>query len=216
MAFAVALYALTALEQPPTDPLSIVEAWEAARNAGDVDRAMSLIAESAVIFGTAARTPAGRAWHRSVLTAQAIAGHTVHDSSCVVSGERVTCRYVQEDAFLAKCGLVLTGEHRFQVHAGKLVVVTRRHDEASREAVYGAVEAFRSWVASVHPAEHQVIWSDPSSVFYATPEGANAMLAVLDEYECGGPAVRASRVASLRGARQPRNAMASSKVTGQD
>jgi predicted acetyltransferase/ketosteroid isomerase-like protein len=192
-ALVVVLFALTALEQPPNDPLSVVQAWEAARNAGDVDRAMSMMSETATIFGTTARTPAGRAWLRSVLAAQAIAGHTVHDSDCVVSGASVTCRYVQADAFFERCGLTLTGEHRFQVLAGKVVFASRRHDEGSREAVYGAVEAFRSWVATVEPAEELVIWSDPNSIFYSTPEGARAMLALLDRYDCRG---RTSAMAS--------------------
>jgi hypothetical protein len=193
---AVLLLALLARSQVrPVGPIEVVLAWEAARNAHDVDGAMALVADDATIFGISARTANGRAWHRSVLAAQAIAGHTVRDSDCVVvAGELVTCRYAQEDAFLRRCGLTLTGEHRFLVRDGKLALAIRRHDPASRDAVYTAVEAFRGWVESLDPAAEAVIWWDANSVFYTKPEGATSMLALLDGYACSG--VEPSRAAA--------------------
>jgi hypothetical protein len=167
----------------PSDPLSVVRAWNAARNAGDVDRAMSLVAEDANLFGVPA-DESGRAWHRAVLEGQAIAGHRVEDSECRVSGSRVICRYAIQDAFLRKCGLTLTGTHRFEVRNGLIDFAARDHDSSSRAAVYAAIRLFRDWVEASRPEVAAVIWSDATSTFYTTPQGATQMLAVLDGYGC--------------------------------
>lgn len=184
LALALLLIATSRPSRPST-ALEVVLAWEAARNAHDVDAAMALIADDATIFGVSLQTPEGRAWHRSVLAAQSVAEHSVRDSDCAETGELVTCRYVQDDAFLRLCGLTLSGEHRFLARDGRLTTAIRRHDPDSSDAAYAAVEAFRSWVASQDPAAEAVIWSDPGSVFYTTPEGATTMRGFLDGYVCG-------------------------------
>jgi hypothetical protein len=58
----------------------------------------------------------------------------------------------------------------------------RFHDKASRDEAYAALADFREWVSRTHRDLLYVIWSDPQSVTYATPEGATAMLDLLDEY----------------------------------
>jgi hypothetical protein len=171
-------------EPTPLDPLSVVKAWEAARNAGDIEQVLALTSNVASIFGISMSNDADRARYRSILAAQRIAGHTVEDTDCDVAADRVTCRYLQQDAFLRRCGLQLTGEHRFRTLDGLVVSARRDHDQASQDAVYDAIAAFRDWVRDVDPPAAVVIWSDDRNAFYSTPEGARAMLGLLDRYVC--------------------------------
>jgi hypothetical protein len=173
-----------ALGSRVAEPLSAARGWIDARNAGEVAAALGYVAESADILGIDAGTSDGRDRLRALLEAQFIAGWRIEDSECTTIGERVVCRYTQADALLRKCGRALTGEHRYDVSAGKLIRVARTHDLATREPAYAAIRAFRAWVERAHPVAEQVIWSDPNAISYATPEGARAMLAILDEYDC--------------------------------
>jgi hypothetical protein len=43
---------------------------------------------------------------------------------------------------------------------------------------------FRAWVRKNHPDAVEVIWIDPTSAMYTTPDGAHAVMAFLDEYPC--------------------------------
>jgi hypothetical protein len=120
-----------------------------------------------------------------IIAAQGVAGWSVDDHECEVSGETVLCRYVQRDLVLDRWELTLTGRHRYIVREGELVFAERVHDPESRDVAYAAFEAFRAWVEQVHPELVDVIWSDPSAALYSTPDGARAVLDLLDEYGVG-------------------------------
>ncbi len=183
--FAAAILAAAALVlvvRAP-DALSVVRAWTEARNRGDVDEAMANLADSGDIFGIGIHLPGGRATLRGILQAQAVAGYTVEDSGCVAEGELVTCRYRQRDRILDAWGIVLTGEHRYTVRDGKLVRASRTHDPGARAAAYAVFDDFQAWIRQEHPELFDVIWVDRSSAIYTTPDGAQAILDVLDEYE---------------------------------
>jgi hypothetical protein len=184
----VGLIALFVIGRPQAEPLAVVAAWTASRNAGDVDAAFTLLADDANVFVGSIDDPGRRNATRQILAAQALAGWTIVDSDCEASGETstdvtVTCRYQMDDEILRRWGLSFTGTHQYLVRDGKIARVTRVHDIPSRDEAYGALGAFKAWVAEVHPDLLEVIWSDPQSVTYATPEGAAAMLELLDEYE---------------------------------
>jgi limonene-1,2-epoxide hydrolase len=168
----------------PRSPVAVVEHWTAARNTGDIDAALAFLGDDAVVLDQHVSDPAGLARLRNVLEAQKIAGWRIEESGCGVDGQRVTCRYAMDDALLRKCGLRFTGEHEYVVVDGKLDHQTRRHDAASRTEVYGRLQAFRGWVRKNHPGAFEVIWIDPTSATYTTPDGANAVMAFLDEYPC--------------------------------
>jgi hypothetical protein len=144
---------------------------------------MKLLAPDAVVLGFPVASPTRRAEFRSVMEAQAIAGWRIEDSDCSVSGDTVTCRYRMDDKMLRRWDLEFTGTHEYVVSAGLIQRSTRSHDAESRDRVYAAIQAFRNWVYLVHPDLESVIWSDPNGATYATPEGAQAMLDILDEYE---------------------------------
>jgi hypothetical protein len=165
------------------DLLAVVTEWTQARNAGDVDAAMQLLAPDAVILGFPLTSPTRRAEFREVMEAQAIAGWTIEDSNCLVSGDTVTCRYRMDDEMLRRWDLEFTGTHEYVVSDGLIQRSTRSHDAESRDRVYAAIQAFRNWVHLVHPELEPVIWSDPNGATYATPEGAQAMLDILAEYD---------------------------------
>lgn len=165
-------------------PVAVVEHWTAARNAGDLDAALAFLGDDAVVLDQHVSDPAGLARLRNVLEAQKIAGWRIEETGCGVDGERVRCRYAMDDALLRKCGLRFTGEHEYVVVDGKLEQQTRRHDAASRSEVYGRLQAFRGWVRKNHPGAFEVIWIDPTSATYTTPDGADAVMAFLDEYPC--------------------------------
>ena len=166
------------------DPLSVVLSWTEARNAGDVDRAMAVLADTGSIFDFSMADPTDRDRLREILEAQAVAGHRIEESDCEVDGERVTCRYRQYDALLERCGIALTGVHRYNVRDGRLTLADRSHDPESRDAAYAAAEAFRGWVQEHHPDAVDVIWVTSSDVTFTTTEGARAMMAIIGEYAC--------------------------------
>lgn len=166
------------------DPLTVVDAWVAARNRGDVDGALGLVAPAASLFGFAIRTQADRAQFRSILEGQREAAYHIEDDACSADGPWVSCRYRQSDAFMDKCGLALTGEHQYLVYDGKMALAQRTHDAASQAVVYAGIDAFRAWVAGTHPDLEAVIWADANAAFYTTVDGARAMLDVLDLYDC--------------------------------
>ena len=166
------------------EPLAVVDAWAAARNRGDVGGAMELVGSAATMFGVATGTEAGRAEFRSILEGQREAAYHIAEEGCAAAGPRVLCRYRQADAFMDKCGLVLTGEHQYLVYDGKLALAQRTHDTAAAADVYAALDAFRAWVRQTHPDLEEVIWADANSAFYTNAVGARAMLDVLDSYDC--------------------------------
>ncbi|HSI99615.1 MAG TPA: nuclear transport factor 2 family protein [Patescibacteria group bacterium] len=173
----------TATPSPPgADPIAVVEAWVAAREAGDIDTVMSLLAEEGDIFGTGIHLDDNRERLRRNFEGQAVAGWAIEETGCEADGERVTCRYRQEDEILRRWGLALTGEHRYAVRDGLIVRVQRIHDPQSANAVYAVTDAFRSWVTEHHPELVDVIWVDPTSALYTTPEGARAILELLDDF----------------------------------
>jgi hypothetical protein len=173
--------ALVATRGP--DPLQVVRAFTASRNAGDVDLAMSYLADEATIFGFSIADPLRRERVRQILAAQAVGDWTIHESNCTASGAIVTCRYAMDDQVLRRWGLSFTGRHEYVIREGKVASQMRYHDDEPRRLAYAALADFRAWVRGAHPDLLYVIWSDAQSVTYATPEGAAAMLGLLDEYE---------------------------------
>jgi hypothetical protein len=180
----VAVAGLVVVRSQPADPFAVTTSWVAARNAGDVDAAMGLLADTAVIFDLPMADPDARSQLRLLLEAQAIAGHRIDDRDCREDRGRVTCRYRQSDALLDRCGLVLAGVHTYQVRDGKLSRAGRTHDGPSRSAAYDAARAFRRWVEANHPDDADVIWADASDVTFSTPDGARAMVSIISQYAC--------------------------------
>jgi hypothetical protein len=167
------------------DPLTVAQTWVTTRNSGDIGAAMRLVGSPSNLFGISIRTEADRIRFRTLLESQHEVGFHVEDDGCVADGPRVRCRYRQTDAFLDKCGLVLTGRHQYIVYDGKLTFAERTHDVASQAEVYAAIDAFRAWVVAADPELEDVIWADSHAKFYTTVEGARAMLVALDGYTCG-------------------------------
>jgi hypothetical protein len=165
------------------DPIEVVQGLTASRNAGDVDLAMSYLADDTQLFGFSMATERGAAKIREVLAAQAVAGWTILESGCSASGQTVTCRYQMDDKILRRWGISFLGRHEYVLRDGKVASLTRFHDEASRDEAYAALAEFKEWVRQTHRDLLYVIWSDAQSSTYATPEGAAAMLDLLDEYE---------------------------------
>ena len=164
------------------DPLEVVQEWTASRNAGDVDLAMSYLADDTQLFGVSMATQRGAAKIREVLAAQAVAAWTIQESGCSADGDQVTCRYQMDDTILRRWSISFFGRHEYVIEDGKVAKLERFHDEASRDEAYAALADFKDWVAHTHRDLLYVIWSDAQSVTYATPEGAAAMLDLLDEY----------------------------------
>jgi hypothetical protein len=164
------------------DPLEVVQEWTASRNAGDVDLAMSYLADDTQLFDASMATERGQTKIRDILAAQAVAEWTIQESGCSADGDEVTCRYQMDDTILRRWGISFFGRHEYVIEDGKVAELLRFHDKPSREEAYAALADFREWVARTHRDLLYVIWSDPQSVTYATPEGAAAMLDLLDEY----------------------------------
>jgi hypothetical protein len=191
----VALAALTAVvgataivilgrPSPSPGPIAVVEAWTAARNAGEIDAALALLADDGNVLDQNLSDRDARTALRGILEAQAIAGWRVEDSDCAADGESVRCRYLMHDALLRKCHLAFAGTHDYRVDGGKLRSATRRHDDASRSEVYRALTRFRGWVQRNHPDALDVIWVTRFDATYTTPDGARKVMSLLNEYPC--------------------------------
>jgi hypothetical protein len=108
-----------ALYAQEADPLTIVNSWLEALNAGDVDAALSYLADDAQI--TSDRMYTGkqeiRGWYESIVGANAVS--TLND--CQVDGETVTCNNVYTDDGLRAIGVdFLEGELVLVVRDGKI------------------------------------------------------------------------------------------------
>ncbi len=183
----IALSRGPAADQAVADLLGVVERWTAARNAGDIDAAMDLVADDAVVLDVIVSRPGARDQLRGILEAQRIAAWHIDETECHVDGSRVSCRYGMDDALLRRCALRFTGIHTYVVDGGRLSSAIRAHDADSRVRVYAALELYRDWVEKEHPAAAETIWIDPRSALYTTPDGARAVMELLDEYPCPTP-----------------------------
>jgi len=169
------------------DPMGVVERWTAARNAGDTDAAMDLVADDGVVLNVMLSRPNGREQLRGILEAQRIADWHIEETGCHVEGPRVTCRYGMDDALLRRCALRFTGVHTYVVHGGRLARASRAHDWKSRNRVYAALDDFRDWVQREHPDAAETIWIDTRAALYTTADGARAVMALVDDYPCPTP-----------------------------
>jgi ketosteroid isomerase-like protein len=109
----VLLLTLTAaLYAQEVDPLAIVNAWVAALNAGDVDGALSYLADDAVLTFIPPPIPGDdgifsgkdeiRGWYEGLVAAQGV----TTKGDCTVEGEQVTCLHDKyTDADLQKMGV---------------------------------------------------------------------------------------------------------------
>jgi ketosteroid isomerase-like protein len=130
--FALAVLVLTlalpvALHAQETDPLSVVDAWFDALNAGDVDAALSYLADDAVVVMVPPGTPGDdgiftgkeevRGWYEGLVGAKGVA--TLRD--CQVEGESVTCIDTYTDDGLQAMGVdSIEGELALIVRDGKI------------------------------------------------------------------------------------------------
>ncbi len=164
------------------EALTVVQAWGAARNAGDIDAALALLSRDARVLDHSMELPGRREAFVELLTLQAAAGWELHDSECQIEGESVSCRYEQSDVFLRKMGVALTGNHEYVVREGLIVSAERTHDLETLSDFRAAWTDLRQWVKANHPEIEPVIWASPRSVVYSTVEGVEATLSVFDEY----------------------------------
>lgn len=109
------------------DPLAIVNAWFDALNAGDVDAALSYLANEAVVTMVPPGTPGDdgvftgkeeiRGWYEGLVAAKGLA--TL--SKCQVEGESVTCIDTYTDDGLKAMGVdFVDGELALTVSEGKI------------------------------------------------------------------------------------------------
>jgi ketosteroid isomerase-like protein len=110
-----------------TDPLSIVNAWLDALNAGDIDTALSYLSDDAVVTMVPPGTPGDdgiftgkeevRGWYEGLVAAKGVA--TLSD--CQVEGESVTCIDTYTDGGLQAMGIdSIEGELALTVSEGRI------------------------------------------------------------------------------------------------
>ena len=101
------------------DPLTIVNGWLEALNAGDVDAALSYLADDAQIVSDQAYSGKQeiRGWYENIVGANGVSAL----SDCQVDGETVTCNNVYADDGLRAIGVdFLEGELVLVVRDGKI------------------------------------------------------------------------------------------------
>jgi hypothetical protein len=165
------------------DPEAVVARWNEARNHGEVEAALALLADDASVLGFRLDEPGQRAELGEILAAQAAAGFELHDRDCQVAATIVTCEYEMVDEVMLRWDLALHGVHRYEVADGRITAAARTHDQSSEDEVYRELDEFRRWVADRHPDLVHVIWSTPGAAAYTTVLGAQTMISLLDDYE---------------------------------
>lgn len=134
----VVLFALpNTLSAQGTDPLSVANAWNDALNAGDIDVALSYLADAAVLTyvpptpgtsGVLTGKEEIRAWYESIVKANGVGALT----DCKVEGETVTCTDTYTDDGLKAMGVdVLVAEWVAVVRDGKIQSYTFTMSEES-------------------------------------------------------------------------------------
>ncbi|MCL7454509.1 MAG: nuclear transport factor 2 family protein [Anaerolineae bacterium] len=126
MTVVVSILTLTvALYAQETDPVTIVNDWTAALNAGDVDAALSYLGDDVQITPSPGMTFTGkeevRGWYEGLVAANS--QNTLGD--CTVDGENVTCDLVfTNDDFQAAGIASVDGELVLVVRDGKIRTYT--------------------------------------------------------------------------------------------
>jgi hypothetical protein len=139
LALPVALYA-----QEP-DPMSIINAWVEALNAGDIDAALSYLADDAVVqivpsapgtSGVFTGKGEVRGWYETIVGQNGVTAL----SDCQVDGETVTCvNNYAEDSFRSLGIDIVVGEWVAVVREGKLQSYTFTMSEESLAALMAAM-----------------------------------------------------------------------------
>ena len=181
------------------DPgILVVRRLTAARNGHDLDGVLAAYAPEAHILGWPRDHE--RLGQRVVdrFAAQFLLEWRVTLTDCERFGDRVVCDVVMDDVFLRALGIRLTGRHTYELRDG-LIARHDGHVGRGRRAAEAAVADLRAWVRVHHPELEPVMWSDPAGLLATTPEGAEALLAVLDDWLAQRPLPAASTETSPAG-----------------
>ncbi len=152
----VAVIALAACQSSP-EPMTVINSWQAALNQGDIDTALSYLAEEA----TVTIIPAGpdgdgvynghaeiRGWYETIAAGNGIT--TLSD--CQVASETVTCLDTFADEGLKAMGVAtLEGEWTATVREGKIQSYTFTTTEESLAGLMAAIAAAQATPTPIPP-----------------------------------------------------------------
>lgn len=165
----------TIAEIGPADPLSIAEAFIAARNAYDSDAIEALLAPNADITDWRAETEG----YEAMLSLLAAEQARVVEHTCFVPDNgaegAVVCRYSYSNAWSEALDVGPFGGHtlRFEIEDGHITVVA--HGFADIDFALHAWTVFRRWISENHPQDLPVLYVDEYDYRYT--EEAAALLA---------------------------------------
>jgi hypothetical protein len=161
-----------------------VKTYVRAVNAGDVDKAVSLFAETVELIGPDRKTTLDRNGVRAMLGWDAATHASVEYRDLEWEGDVVRGRFTERNDFYTLLGLA---EHRFHLvfrFENDLIREIRlAPEEASGSTVSEALEPFLDWASSRHPETLAAIY--PGGQFVYDSDSAEKWLALLREWRAG-------------------------------
>jgi hypothetical protein len=161
-----------------------VKTYVNAVNARDVDKAVSLFAETVTLTGPGRETRLDKNGVREMLGWDAATHASVNYEDLVWDGDVVRGSFTERNDFYALLGLA---EHRFRLvfrFEDDLIREIRLvPDEASGSTVSDALEPFLAWASSRHPETLETIY--PGGEFVYDADSAEKWLALLREWRAG-------------------------------
>ncbi len=184
---AVAVFASGAA-RAQEDLVSLVQAYQEAKNRQDVDAVQAMFAEDAVFEMAGMGTMVGLEQIRALDEYDVGINTRLEFSNCAQEGNTVTCEVVETNDWLDAAGLP---ENRypssvFTFEDGLIVRITANLSPESAQAIGQTLQAFVPWIAQNHPEAMPAFFTPENQFIYSLDNGV-LVVSLLREWRAGSP-----------------------------
>ncbi len=171
------------------DLLSLVQAYQEAKNRQDVEALAAMFAEDAEFELVGMGTMVGREQIRALDEYDVGINTRLEFSNCVQEGNRVTCDVVETNDWLDAAGL---SENRytssvFTFEEGLITRISAALSPESAQATGQVLQVFAPWIAQNHPEAMPKLFTPENQFIYSRENGV-LVVSLLREWRAGSPA----------------------------
>ncbi len=188
----IVLFALVALTtgaaRAQEDLVSLVQAYQEAKNRQDVDAVQAMFAEDAVFELVGMGTMVGREQIRALDEYDVGINTRLEFSECVQEGNTVTCEVIETNDWLDAAGLTenIYPSSVFTFEDGLIVQITATVSPESAQAMGQTLQAFVPWIAQNHPEAMPVLFTPDNQFVYSQDNGV-LVVSLLREWRASPP-----------------------------